>query len=436
MSYEAFAYYYDSLMDQNFYNDYIQFINEHVKDYQTVLELGCGTGEIAIRLAHLGKQVCATDISKDMLEVAKYKCIDFKVDVMLSRIDMCDFAVDSQLDLILCLCDSLNYVIDLKNVKQVFENTYNALKKGGSFIFDIDSMYKMETILKDYDEENDEDDFYFHWHVDRISKGYVKHSVEIIDKVENDRVYEEHYQKTYDVETYIELLEKIGFKNIKLYSDFSKYDTECLYVKRGDFMIGIIGAMEEEVKALLDKTEDIHENKILDCVFYEGKIDNKQVVILQGGIGKVNSAICVTLLLTNYDIDYVINIGSAFGRPMGELPELPVFIPADENLVNKAKDILHKMNIHENVGLIVSGDQFIAQEGQVSKIKKDFPNALCSEMEASAIGHTCYKFGVPFIITRSLSDVYGHGESSMQFDEYLKIASENSAKLCVELVKA
>lgn len=88
-------------------------------------------------------------------------------------------------------------------------------------------MYKMETILKDYDEENDEDDFYFHWHVDRISKGYVKHSVEIIDKVENDRVYEEHYQKTYDVETYIELLEKIGFKNIKLYSDFSKYGIEC-----------------------------------------------------------------------------------------------------------------------------------------------------------------------------------------------------------------
>lgn len=78
-------------------------------------------------------------------------------------------------------------------------------------------------------------------------------------------------------------------------------------------MIGIIGAMEEEVKALLDKTEDIHENKILDCVFYEGKIDNKQVVILQGGIGKVNSAICVTLLLTNYDIEYVINIGSAGG---------------------------------------------------------------------------------------------------------------------------
>ena len=144
MSYEAFAYYYDSLMDQEFYNDYIQFINKHVKKYQTVLELGCGTGEIAIRLAHLGKNVCATDISKDMLEVAKYKCIDFKVDVMLSRVDMCDFVVDTKLDLILCLCDSLNYVTNLKDVKNVFQNTYDALKKDGTFIFDVDSMYKME----------------------------------------------------------------------------------------------------------------------------------------------------------------------------------------------------------------------------------------------------------------------------------------------------
>ena len=71
MSYEAFAYYYDSLMDQNFYNDYIQFINEHVKDYQTVLELGCGTGEIAIRLAHLGKQVCATSGRRISVHSAK-----------------------------------------------------------------------------------------------------------------------------------------------------------------------------------------------------------------------------------------------------------------------------------------------------------------------------------------------------------------------------
>ena len=206
MSYEAFAYYYDSLMDQEFYNDYIQFINKHVKKYQTVLELGCGTGEIAIRLAHLGKNVCATDISKDMLEVAKYKCIDFKVDVMLSRVDMCDFVVDTKLDLILCLCDSLNYVTNLKDVKNVFQNTYDALKKDGTFIFDV---------------------FYFHWHVDHLEKGSVKHSVEIIDKVNQERVYEEHLQKTFDIEIYRDLLEKVGFKEIEVYSDFNVYNEEC-----------------------------------------------------------------------------------------------------------------------------------------------------------------------------------------------------------------
>ena len=205
MSYEAFAYYYDSLMDQEFYNDYIQFINKHVKKYQTVLELGCGTGEIAIRLSHLGKNVCATDISKDMLEVAKYKCIDFKADVMLSRVVMCDFVVDTKLDL----------------------NTYDALKKDGTFIFDVDSMYKMEKILANYDEENDDEDFYFHWHVDHLEKGSVKHSVEIIDKVNQERVYEEHLQKTFDIEIYHDLLEKVGFKEIEVYSDFNEYNEEC-----------------------------------------------------------------------------------------------------------------------------------------------------------------------------------------------------------------
>ena len=93
------------------------------------------------------------------------------------------------------------------------------------------------------------------------------------------------------------------------------------------------------------------------------------------------------------------------------------------------------MGIQENVGLIVSGDQFISQENQVSKIKNDFPEALCSEMEAASVGHTCYKYNIPFIITRSLSDVFGKGASSIQFDEYLKVASEQSARLCIELIK-
>ena len=77
MSYENFAYYYDSLMDDRFYQDYYQFINQHAK-FKSVLELGCGTGEIAILLAKDKKQVYATDLSKEMLEAAYDACVDAK----------------------------------------------------------------------------------------------------------------------------------------------------------------------------------------------------------------------------------------------------------------------------------------------------------------------------------------------------------------------
>ena len=227
-------------------------------------------------------------------------------------------------------------------------------------------------------------------------------------------------------------------------------------------MIGIIGAMEEEVAALKELITINKENKILDYTFLIGNVDDKEVVLLQGGIGKVNAAVCTTLLLTNYDIDYVITIGSAgglkqtqevgdvvissgvafhdfdctaFGRKMGEIPGMPVIFEADKDLIKKAQNILHKNNIKDSIGLIVSGDQFISKLEQTTNITKYFPEALCGEMEAAAVGQVCYKFNTKFIITRSLSDVFGKGNSSIQFDEYLKKASKASAKMCIELIK-
>lgn len=144
-----------------------------------------------------------------------------------------------------------------------------------------------------------------------------------------------------------------------------------LYViKEGEVsrMIGIIGAMEEEVAAIKEYMEITETRSILDCTFYQGTIKERQVVLLQGGVGKVNAAICTTLLLTNYKIDYVINIGSAGGlcltqevgdivisnevcqhdfditafpnRVIGEVPGLPPRIEADRQLITQAKTIL------------------------------------------------------------------------------------------------
>lgn len=228
-------------------------------------------------------------------------------------------------------------------------------------------------------------------------------------------------------------------------------------------MIGIIGAMEEEVAAIKEYMHITDTKNILDCIFYQGMIENKEVVLLQGGVGKVNAAICTTLLLTNYQIDMVINIGSAGGlclnqevgdivisnevcqydfditafpnRILGEVPGLPPRIKADEDLINKAKIFLEKLDLNYEIGLIVSGDKFVADNKTAEYIKNNFKDAKCCEMEAVAIGQTCYKFKTKFIIARSLSDIFGKGDSAVQFDEYLKKAAKASAKMCVALIK-
>ncbi len=227
MSYEKFAYYYDSLMDPSFYEDYITFIKKHVPSFYEVLELGCGTSEIAIRLAKEDYKVFATDLSDDMIEVSKQKAMYENVDLMLQKVDMTDFSTSYPVDLILCVCDSLNYVLEEEKVKDTFKNVYVSLTDEGTFIFDVNSLYKMNTILNNYVEEADDEEFAFKWEVTSDLNGSVVHKVFIHDKVENDIVNETHYQKTYSVDLYKQWLNECGFKNVEMYSDFNEYRKEC-----------------------------------------------------------------------------------------------------------------------------------------------------------------------------------------------------------------
>lgn len=226
MSYENFAYYYDSLMDPQFYEDYYDFINKHCQ-FDDVLELGCGTGEIAIRLAKDNKEVMATDLSTDMLEVTKQKAMSENVNLLLHRVDMSDFSISLQVDLVLCLCDSLNYLLDIESIKKTFLNVFSALKEDGVFIFDVHSLYKTDHVLNNYQEKETDDEFEFDWSVELIESGYVHHHVFIEDKIEKEKVEEDHYQKTYSINQYQSLLKEAGFINVEYYGDFEEYHDNC-----------------------------------------------------------------------------------------------------------------------------------------------------------------------------------------------------------------
>lgn len=182
--------------------------------------------------------------------------------------------------------------------------------------------------------------------------------------------------------------------------------------------IGIIGAMQEEVAQLKSEMTINSELEKAQMHFYEGQLFDKNVVIVTSGIGKVNAAVCTQILINNYDVDYVINVGIAgglhkdihpgdivvgenlvhhdmdtvfFGYPVGQVPRMETFdFKCDHHLVTLAKAACDEVTENNCFnGRIVSGDQFIGTAEKLQALHETF-DALCCEMEGASIGHVCY----------------------------------------------
>ncbi|MCV2402136.1 5'-methylthioadenosine/S-adenosylhomocysteine nucleosidase [Marinomonas sp. C2222] len=228
-------------------------------------------------------------------------------------------------------------------------------------------------------------------------------------------------------------------------------------------VIGLIGAMDEEVAVIKSWMSDIQEQSIAGCEFFTGKFEGKDIVLLKSGIGKVNAAVSTTLLLSKFSPEYVINIGSAggfdadlnvgdvvisdavihhdvdvtaFGYVMGQVPNMPAQYDADESLISKAKAAISEgTKAQAKVGLIGTGDSFMSDPVRVDAVREMFPSLVAVEMEAAAVAQVCHKFSTPFVVVRSLSDIAGK-ESPKSFEEYLKLAAENSSLMIQSMLKA
>ncbi|UMT77096.1 5'-methylthioadenosine/S-adenosylhomocysteine nucleosidase [Staphylococcus roterodami] len=225
-------------------------------------------------------------------------------------------------------------------------------------------------------------------------------------------------------------------------------------------MIGIIGAMEEEVTILKNKLTQLSGISIAHVKFYTGILQEKEVVITQSGIGKVNAAISTTLLINKFKPDIIINTGSAgaldeslnvgdvlisddlkyhdadataFGYEFGQIPQMPATFESSKSLIEKVSQVVQQQQLSAKVGLIVSGDSFIGSVEQRQKIKKVFPNAMAVEMEATAIAQTCYQFKVPFVVVRAVSDL-ANGEAEISFEAFLEKAAVSSSQTVEALV--
>ncbi len=124
---------------------------------------------------------------------------------------------------------------------------------------------------------------------------------------------------------------------------------------------------------------------------------------------------------------------TVFGYEFGQVPQMPAFYPADEALITMAEKGAADGGLQAASGLILSGDSFMSSETRVGELKEMFRKPLCSEMEAGAIAQVCHRFDVPFVITRSLSDIAGT-EAKVSYDQFLVTASKHSAELVIHMV--
>ncbi|SDH58404.1 adenosylhomocysteine nucleosidase [Alteribacillus persepolensis] len=225
--------------------------------------------------------------------------------------------------------------------------------------------------------------------------------------------------------------------------------------------IAVIGAMDEEVELLKEKLTDRNDEEIGGSFFHTGYIKEQRVILVKSGIGKVNAAISTTVLLEKYKPDIVINTGSAggfnpslkvgdlvistevryndvdatvFGYEYGQVPQMPAKYEADKQLVETAKLAAKKESLTAVEGLIVSGDSFMSEDKTVDFLKDTFHEPQCSEMEAGAIAQVCYRFDVPFVIIRSLSDIAGQ-DAKQSYDQFLEKASVQSANLVLAMME-
>lgn len=228
-------------------------------------------------------------------------------------------------------------------------------------------------------------------------------------------------------------------------------------------MLGIIGAMDEEVARLKEQMEDAQVQTWAGMEFYRGRINGKEAVVVRSGIGKVNAAVCAQILADRYEVSAIVNTGIAgsldgkidigdivlstdtlqhdmdatnFGYPLGQIPRMEVLsFQADRRLLELARTCCKEVNpdIHVYEGRVVSGDQFVSSQEKKEWLIRNFKGS-CTEMEGAAIAQAAYLNGIPFLIIRAISDK-ADNSATMDYPAFEAQAIDHSVNLMLEMIR-
>ncbi|AZI42045.1 5'-methylthioadenosine/adenosylhomocysteine nucleosidase [Deinococcus psychrotolerans] len=219
-------------------------------------------------------------------------------------------------------------------------------------------------------------------------------------------------------------------------------------------MIGIIGAMQEEVSLLISELRDHSQQISPGVTLHSGILDGQQVIVTEGGIGKVNAAMTTAALIAagatqviftgvaggvhpelrvgdivvstdclQHDVDV-----TALGYELGVVPGEALSWNADEALRSAALESARELEgVRVVEGRIASGDQFVASREKVLWLWETF-GAACAEMEGAAVAQVCAKHGVPFVVIRSVSDTADH-DANVDYRAFMPLVAQHAKQV-------
>ena len=225
--------------------------------------------------------------------------------------------------------------------------------------------------------------------------------------------------------------------------------------------IGIIGALEDEVREIISRLEDRQTETVGSIEFNLGRLFGKNVVIAKCGVGKVFAAICAEAMIIKYSPSLVVNSGvggaldkslkpldivfadklvqhdmdtSPIGDPVGLISGINrIYFETDKRATLVLENAAKGLEVNYLIGTIATGDKFISERADKDRLTSLFGATAC-EMEGGAIAHTAFVNGTPFMVVRAISDS-ADGEACMDYPTFLPLATKISTALTLALIE-
>ena len=229
--YEALAGCYDALTGDVQYERRAAYLcrllRRGARPVKTVLDLACGTGTMTCLLAERGYELIGVDLAEDMLAEAMNKALELPEESrpLLLQQSMTNLRLQQPVDAVVCCLDSLNYLTEPRAVQRAIRRVYDCLAPGGLFLFDVNTVYKLENLDGQVFLDETEDSYCVWRAAYSCRSRTITYGMDLFRRRRDGawrRTLEEHRERAYTREELTQWLTAAGFRDIRFFGDLSQ----------------------------------------------------------------------------------------------------------------------------------------------------------------------------------------------------------------------